>query len=80
MTAIAYNGFKEVVLMNVRIQTIRESKGVSRAELARKSKVALSHLNSIESGEKSPTIRILEKIAKALEVPITDLLDNKQTA
>jgi transcriptional regulator with XRE-family HTH domain len=78
MTAIAYNDFKEVVLMNVRIQKIRESKGVSRAELARKSGVALSHLNSIESGEKSPTIRILEKIATALNVSVAELLD--QTA
>ena len=61
-------------MVNVRVQEIRESKGMSKSELARRSKLALSYINSIESGEKSPTVRTLEKIAAALEVSISDLI------
>jgi len=60
--------------METRLQLVRKEKGMSRTELARKSGVALSFVNYIESDIKSPTLRTLEKLANALEVPVTELL------
>lgn len=60
--------------MPTRVQLVREERGMSRTELARRSGVALSFLNYIESDMKSPTVRTLEKLAEALEVPVSELL------
>jgi len=60
--------------MPTRVQLVREKKGISRSELARKSGVALSFLNYIEADTKSPTVRTLEKLAKVLGVPVTELI------
>ncbi|MCL5780438.1 MAG: helix-turn-helix domain-containing protein [Firmicutes bacterium] len=61
--------------MKNRVQAVREEKGLSKSELARRSGVALSFINYIETGQKSPTLRTLEKLAKAMDVPVTELLD-----
>lgn len=66
--------------MNNRVRLVRESQGLSKTELARRSGVALSFINYIESGEKSPTIRTLEKLAAAMNVPATELLDEPAKA
>jgi len=55
--------------MKIFVEKIRNEKRMSLNELSRRSGVALSHLHAIESGESNPTIAILCKIAKALEVP-----------
>jgi transcriptional regulator with XRE-family HTH domain len=62
--------------MPTRVQLVREQKGISRAELARKSGVALSFLNYIEADIKSPTVRTLEKLAKVLDVPVKELISS----
>lgn len=59
--------------MKLYVEKVRLEKKMTLAELSRKSGVAVSHLYNIESGIKIPTITILCKIAKALEVPCEDL-------
>lgn len=44
------------------------------AELARRSKVTLSHLSRIMSGERLPGIETLVKIAVGLHLPVEDVL------
>ena len=58
------------------IRKHRESKGWLQAELARRAKVSQPYLNQLESGAKgkSPGVRILQRLAKALGVPVTELL------
>jgi transcriptional regulator with XRE-family HTH domain len=65
--------------MAIQIQKIRESKKISRSELARRSKVALSYLNALEDNDASPTVRTLEKIAAALEVTVAELISEPNT-
>lgn len=60
--------------MKNRVKQVRESQGLTKAELSRRSKVALSFINYIESEQKSPTIRTLEKLAAAMNVSLKDLL------
>ncbi|NPV54795.1 MAG: helix-turn-helix transcriptional regulator [Firmicutes bacterium] len=57
------------------IQRIRKAKGISQADLARASGLAQSFISSVESGQKSPTVRSLIKLAEALGVPPEKILE-----
>lgn len=58
-----------------RIKQVRIERGIGKRELARKAHIALSYLHDVEQGRKSPTIRTLIKLASALDVPVTALLE-----
>ena len=60
-------------IMKIYVEKVRLEKKMTLAELSRRSGVAVSHLHNIESGSKTPTITVLCKIAKALEVSCEDL-------
>lgn len=64
--------------MNIgeRIKTIRQEKGLSQYELAKRADISQSFLSYIEKGEKSPTVRTLEKITKAVEIPLEELVED----
>jgi DNA-binding XRE family transcriptional regulator len=51
-----------------RIKDLRETAGLSQAELAVKAGLTQSHISRLENAEHSPTHLTLEKIAKALGV------------
>jgi XRE family transcriptional regulator of biofilm formation len=56
-------------------RTIREAKGLSQVELAKKAKVARSYVVRLESGQqKNPSLAVLKRLAKALGVRVTELL------
>ena len=58
------------------IRQMREQQGLSQLALAKKADVAQGYISSLEAGEKkNPSIAILRKIAKALGVPVTELLE-----
>lgn len=59
--------------MKIYVEKVRIEKGMSLSELSRRSGVAVSHIYNIESGEKTPTITILCKLAKALGVDCSEL-------
>ena len=52
---------------------LREGQGLSRAELARRVGTSTSQISAVESGERSPTLDSLERLARALKVPLADL-------
>lgn len=58
-----------------KIKTLREQLGLSQQELAKAAGVAQSSIHYIETGQKSPTTRTLQKLAAALGVPASELLD-----
>ena len=60
-----------------RIKEYREGQRIGLTELARLTDVSRSYLYQIESGESSPTARILKSIARALGVTVSDLLDEE---
>lgn len=66
---------KQTNKLGIKIKTLRQKAGLSQDELARKSDVAYTTLTKIETGViKSPSVFVVEKIAKALNVSIEDLL------
>jgi DNA-binding XRE family transcriptional regulator len=56
-----------------RTRELRKAKGWSQNQLADFAGVARSYLSHILAGEYSPTLRILARLAQALEVQIKDL-------
>lgn len=59
--------------MKIYVDIVRMSKNVSIRELAVKSGVAKSHIERIEAGETNPTISVMCKLAKALNVDVGKL-------
>lgn len=64
---------KEAVSMDVgqRLRALREERGISMRSLARISGLSANALSMIERGLTSPSVSTLNKLAAALEVPIT---------
>lgn len=57
------------------LKEIREQKQISLEQLSKISGISKSHLNYIERQEKEPTLTVLIKIAKALNIDIKDLYE-----
>ena len=58
------------------IQQKRESKGMTQRDLAAKAKVTQGYVAQLEMGmKKNPSLDILKRLAKALGVPVTELLE-----
>jgi transcriptional regulator with XRE-family HTH domain len=57
------------------VKRLREKMGISQEKLARLADVSNNTIINIEAGKQNnPTIETLRKIAKALNVPIEDLI------
>ena len=54
---------------------LREAKGLSQADLARKAKLTREHVNRLEAGRHGPTLAVLQRLAKALGVPVPKLVE-----
>lgn len=52
---------------------VREKKGMTLTKLAEKSGVSKTHINDIENSVKSPSLLVMVKLAKALNVDINEL-------
>ncbi len=58
-----------------RIRERREAKGWSQEQLAIEADVDNSHLGKLERGEGNPTMKLVFRIAQALDVDFRNLLD-----
>jgi transcriptional regulator with XRE-family HTH domain len=57
------------------LKTLREDKGLTQVDLAKRANVERTYIVKLESGnKKNPSLDILKKLAKALGVPVTELL------
>jgi transcriptional regulator with XRE-family HTH domain len=57
------------------IKRLRGERKMSQLELAKKSGVAQGYISALEAGTKAnPGLDVLTKLAKALGVPVTELL------
>jgi transcriptional regulator with XRE-family HTH domain len=58
------------------IKRLREAKGLTQAELAKQARVTRPYITMLESGvRKTPSLPMLQRLAKALGVPVTQLLE-----
>lgn len=54
-----------------RIRDARKNAGLTQTQLAEKSGLPQSHISRLESGRHSPSSLTLEKIARALDIPMS---------
>lgn len=60
--------------MGNKIQKYRKKSGYTQEELADIIKISRAHMRHIEQGRKSPSLEVLNKLAKALKVNASELL------
>jgi putative transcriptional regulator len=58
----------------MRLKQLREAKGLSQAALAQRVGVSREYVARLETGKHDPPLSRVEKLAKALRVPIEKLL------
>jgi len=59
--------------LSKRIQKLRKNTRLSQEDLAEKINISRTHMGHIEQGRRSPSLKVLTKIAKALRVKISEL-------
>jgi len=64
---------KLCAVLGTNIRKVRADRGLSQEELAHRAGIDRSYLSEIENGHKSVGVVVLDDIAAALEVDITDL-------
>lgn len=63
-----------------RVRARRKMRGWSQEELARRTSRHWTYIGGLERGERNPTLRVLLDVAKALTVPVSDLLPGGSTS
>ena len=59
--------------MEYYLRQIREARGMSIRQLSQRSRVAASYIELIETGEANPTVKIMCRLANALNVQVQEL-------
>ncbi|MBF6569981.1 MAG: helix-turn-helix transcriptional regulator [Candidatus Binataceae bacterium] len=57
-----------------RVRILRKQRGWTQEELAAKAKKHPTYIGGIERGERNPTLTVLAELARALGVPLSELL------
>ncbi len=58
------------------LKTLREARGIKQEDLAKRAGVTQGYIAQLESGLKTnPSLDLLKRLAKALKVPVTALLE-----
>jgi transcriptional regulator with XRE-family HTH domain len=63
------------VLFGKRVRQLREQKGISQEQLGFDAGLHRTYIGQIERAEKNITLKNIEKIAKRLDVNVSELMD-----
>lgn len=55
------------------IQRIRREKDLSQEEVAHRADIHQTYLSGVETGKRNPSILVVERIAKALDVDVSEI-------
>ncbi len=59
----------------MRLKQLRHRRGLTQQALAEKARLSLGYVARLEIGRHDPKLSTLAKIAKALKVPVTELVE-----
>lgn len=59
--------------IEILLKEIRQKKNITLNKLSEKSGVSTTHINDVENNIKSPSLFVMVRLAKALDVEITEL-------
>jgi transcriptional regulator with XRE-family HTH domain len=60
--------------IGMKLTKLRKAKGWSRYELAKRARISRVYVTKLETGRSDPTVGMLQRLARALGVPVTELL------
>ncbi|HUH95266.1 MAG TPA: helix-turn-helix transcriptional regulator [Casimicrobiaceae bacterium] len=63
-----------------RVRETRERRGIARKTLSRQSTVSERYLAHLEAGEANVSVLLLRNVARALDVPLTELIDAQEAS
>jgi transcriptional regulator with XRE-family HTH domain len=63
------------VLFGLHLKKIRESKGISSAELARRCYMERSNIARLEKGRMNPSLFVLKKLSAGMDMELQELLE-----
>ena len=58
------------------VRRIRQQRGLTQEQLAFEAEIDLTYAGGIERGKRNPSLRVMGRIAEALSVPLTRLLQD----
>lgn len=64
----------EQIKLGKNLKRIRTEKGISQGDIARVLDVGRSFITNIENGKTNPTLATIAKIAKAIDIPVRNLI------
>ncbi len=59
--------------IEILLKQVRQEKNMTLSMLSKKSGVSRTHINDIENNLKSPSLFVMVRLAKALDVEVTEL-------
>lgn len=62
--------------LGLRMKTLRKSKGLTQKGLAEIVQVSRIYIQSLESNRRLPSMKLLKRLAEALDVDVVDLVQN----
>ncbi len=62
------------MILGERLRTVREQKELSQGDIEKRSGLLRCYISRVENGHTVPAVETLEKLARALEVPMYELL------
>lgn len=62
------------VSFGLRLRQLRREQGVSQEELAARAELHRTYVSSVERGERNVSLETIEKLAKALKLPMAELM------
>ncbi|WP_031516592.1 helix-turn-helix domain-containing protein [Desulfofalx alkaliphila] len=68
-----------MIVRGEQIRALREERGYTLQDLAKRAKLSLSYLSEIERGSKRPSLKTIDKLATALNVAKTQLIEGEVT-
>ena len=65
--------------LGMRIRYLRKQKGMSQLDLSLEAEVNKNYISDLERGSRNPSILLLEKICKALDIDLATLFKGIQS-
>lgn len=65
---------RKFIKLGVNLKSARKQKGLTQEHLATKVRVSPTYIGFIEQGQRNPSLKTLDKIARVLSIKITDLI------
>jgi transcriptional regulator with XRE-family HTH domain len=60
--------------IGMKLKKLRTAKKLSQYALAKEARISRVYVKKLEEGRSDPTVGMLQRLAKALGVPVTELL------